>query len=223
MHNLNICPSLSLHAYIVGAKRNFALLVITSYIADVTTAFSPDVGCHSKTEPHKMKNSKILILLFSLFFGYSFGQNKNETEFREPFTLKIAVDSTTFYQQEVPKSKYIPKDDILQIYPGDKLFIEAELTEGKTALLKVVKENLNPKKTIEIEFTQNVENRMNKGMMLKVKNPFEKSLRYDAMMYIVGRNEWIETSIIPVRPKLMTFEMWNDAIITLVLSKWRLE
>ncbi|WP_180277207.1 hypothetical protein [Chryseobacterium sp. 52] len=166
-----------------------------------------------------MKN--LVILFLCLTANICFGQDVRE--FREPFTLKLAVDSVRFYQQEVPKSKYFVKDAALQIYPGEHIFVEAETKDGIIESMKVVKENKNPSKTIEIEFSQNAEGRKNTGMTLEVSNPFGKMLKYKAMMYIVGKNEWIETSVIPVRPKLKSFEMWNDVIITLVLDQWKLE
>ena len=164
-----------------------------------------------------MKYTFILIL----FFNFCFSQNN--TEFREAFTLKLPVDTVTFYQQEVARSKYFVKDNILQIYPNEHLFIETEINNDKIITMKVVKENKNPSKTIEIEFSQNISGRKSEGTTLHVSNPFSKNLNYNAMMYIVGKDKWIRTSIIPIKPKLQNFEMWNDTIISLVLSDWRLE
>ncbi|WP_336718386.1 hypothetical protein [Chryseobacterium mucoviscidosis] len=162
---------------------------------------------------------------FFLFFLIisKFVLAQNENEFREAFTLKIAVDSTTFYQQEIAKSKYFVKDNILQIYPGEHLFIETEVKDDKIQTMKIVKENKNPLKTIEIEFSQEVSGRQNKGMTLSVSNPFDKNLNYDAIINVVGKKGWFETSIIPIKPKLKNFEMWPQPIITIVLNNWRFD
>lgn len=167
------------------------------------------------------KSKKLILLLFLFVFKFFFAQNDNE--YREAFTLKLAVDSTTFYQQEVARSKYLVKDDILQIYPGEHIFIETEVKDNKIQSMKVVKENINPAKTIELEFSQDVSGRQNKGMMLQVSNPFDKLLNYDAMMNVVGKKGWFKTSIIPIKPKLRNFELWSKTIITLVLDNWRFE
>lgn len=161
------------------------------------------------------------IFILILFFNFCFSQNN--TEFREGFTLKLPVGTATFYQQDVARSKYFVKENILQIYPNENLFIETEINDDKITAMKVVKENKNPSKTIAIKFSQNITGRKSEGMTLNVSNPFDKSLNYNAMMYIVGKNAWIRTSIIPIKPKLQNFEMWNDTIISLVLSDWRLE
>lgn len=59
-------------------------------------------------------------------------------------------------------------------------------------------------------------------MMLKVVNPFKKDLEYEAMMFIVGHDKWIQTNVLPVRANLTGFETWSDVVITLVLSDWKL-
>ena len=169
-----------------------------------------------------MKNFKLILFLLTIFISNNyFSQNRIDS--RESFTLKLAVDSLQFYQQQIPQSKYFVNENTLQIFPGEHIFIETEVKNNKIISMNPVKENLNPNKTIEIEFQQNVKGRKHDGMLLKVKNPFDKSLNYNALMYIVGNNKWLETSIIPIKPKLMNFEMWNDVIITLVLEDWRLE
>ena len=89
--------------------------------------------------------------------------------------------------------------------------------------MKVVEKIVEPKRTIQIEFLQNVKDKKPEGMMLKVTNPFDRKLNYNAMMYIVGHNKWLSTSIIPILPNLVNYETWNDVIITLVLEKWRFE
>ncbi len=78
-----------------------------------------------------------------------------------------------------------------------------------------------PDKTVTIDFVQEVENRQSKMMLLTVKNPFDMTMTYDARMFIVGREELLKTSIIPILPKLTNFEMWNDVIITLILDNWQ--
>jgi len=164
---------------------------------------------------------KILFIILTFASNLSFSQN--EIKEREPFVLKLAVDNEQFYQMDVPKSKYFVKENIIQIYPTEKLNIEVEIKSDTIFSMKVVQKIVEPKRTIQIEFFQNITEKKPEGMMLKVTNPFNRKLNYNAMMYIVGNNKWISTSIIPIQPNLMNFEMWNDVIITLVLEKWRFE
>ncbi|NJK98670.1 MAG: hypothetical protein HC905_30475 [Bacteroidales bacterium] len=70
--------------------------------------------------------------------------------------MKLPVDGEKYYEQKVESTPYFVKEKILQIYPGEKLFIEVETDKKEITSMKVVKKKLNPEKTIEIEFTQTV-------------------------------------------------------------------
>lgn len=166
-----------------------------------------------------MKRTIYLMLTLVTSFCYS----QNETKEREPFVLKLAVDSEQFYQMNIDKSKYFVKENILQIYPTEKLNVEVEIKKDTIFSMKVVNKIVEPKRTVQIEFFQNIKDNMPEGMMLKVTNPFDRKLNYNALMFIVGNNKWLSTSIIPIQPNLVNYETWKDVIITLVLEKWRFE
>jgi hypothetical protein len=168
-----------------------------------------------------MKTKVIMTILLSIGFAYTYAQNEKEK--RDEFTLKLPVDGEQYYEQKVESSPYFVKEKVLQIYPGEKLFIEVENDKKEITSMKVVKDNLNPEKTIEIEFTQTVKDRKSEMMMLKIVNPFKKDLEYKVMMYIVGHNKWISTSVLPVKATLSSYETWPDVIITLVLTEWKLK
>ncbi len=161
---------------------------------------------------------KILLLLNLFVISISVSQTN-----RNAFTLEIAANETQQYKADVPESPYFVKEKILQIYCGEKIFVECEIANDTISSMKIVEQNVNPEKTIEINFKQESQNRKNIMTMLTVKNPFEKKLIYNALMFTPISQEWKETSIIPIRPKLMSFETWPHAIVSLVLDEWRFE
>lgn len=73
---------------------------------------------------------------------------------RDQFDLKLMVDDNNFYQATIEKSPYVLKDNIVQLYPGETLLLEAEVIEDKITKLTAVKNNISPDKTIEISFKQ---------------------------------------------------------------------
>ena len=168
-----------------------------------------------------MKIRTIYTTLLSLSLAFVYGQNEKTN--RNAFILELAVDEKQYYSQKVESSPYFVKDKILQIYPGEKLYIETETEDDEILSMNVVEENLNSEKTIVIEFSQKVKDRKNEMMMLEIVNPFNKDLEYEAMMFIVGHEKWINTNVLPVKANLTTFEIWSDVIITLVLAEWKLK
>lgn len=163
-----------------------------------------------------MKNLFTLTFLFFNLLTFS-----QDLEKRKAYTLEIAADETQQYQTEVPESPYFVKEKILQLFCGESVFVECEVQGDSISTMKVVEKNIHPKKTIIIEFTQDSEDRKNIRTMLIVKNPFNRTLIYEAGMFTPLGQIWKPTSIIPIQPNLQNYEMWPHAIITLALDKWR--
>jgi hypothetical protein len=168
----------------------------------------------------KIQLTATTLLLASILTSVQcFGQS-NDLPRRDSFALNLAVDEVNFYQDEVKSSSYILPDNTIQIYPGEKIFVEMELDGTKIKSMKTVKENLNPTKTVTITFTQQTDGKQHKGMMLKIENPFNYELDYKAAMYLLKYNKWAPTDVSPVRAKIASYETWTDIIITLGLSDW---
>lgn len=162
-----------------------------------------------------------IIIIISIFSVSSFSQNNKEN--REAYSLEIAANETQQYGMDIQESPYFVKEKILQIYCNESIFVECEIEADSISHMRVVEKNINPEKTIIINFTQNLEDRKNIRTELHVKNPFNKTLIYDALMFTPNSQQWEKTSIIPIHAKLENFEMWPHSIITLVLENWRLE
>jgi hypothetical protein len=148
---------------------------------------------------------------------------QNEKTNRNEFVLKLPIDGESLYQQKIESTPYFVKDKVLQLYPGEKLFIEVEHLKKQIIKMSVVKKPINPDVTIEVSLIQNVKDGKSESMMLKISNPFKWDLKYKAMMFIVGQDKWILTNVLPVKANLSSIEIWNDVIITLVLSDWELQ
>jgi hypothetical protein len=165
-----------------------------------------------------------LVFSYCLTFliANAFGQSGNERPVRDSFTLVMPVSKETFYESHIQSSPFIVGPKVLQLFPGDTVFIEIEQVNGLITDVKSVKENKNPEKTLEISFTQNVNNNVHASMTLKVKNPFQKDLSYQAMIRLMSSGKWAKTSIIPVKAGLLGFETWPDVIISIALNEWKL-
>lgn len=159
-----------------------------------------------------MKN--ILAILFLTL--NCFAQEK-----RSELKIDLVFDAENNYSMTIPESPYFVKDNVLQIYPGEELNIETEIKNDSIISMKVVKVVEYPERTINILFFQDAKDRTKTQMMLVVKNPFDKKLLYDAAIYIPTHQQWSKTSIIPIQPNLVNYEIWPDVIATMALENWR--
>lgn len=144
----------------------------------------------------------------------------NDLATRNSFTLKLPIDGINYYQTEIAQSPYILPNNTIQIYPGEKLYIETEVLKNKIITMKSVKEIKDSTKTIVISFTHVDENNVYSRTMLDIENPFGKDLIYEARMFLMKNNKWVQTNVYPVRSMLRSIEIWPDVIVTLALTGW---
>ncbi len=153
-------------------------------------------------------------------FCYSQADNNNT---RPAFTLKLFVDDTTFYTAPMGPTSYIVKENAVQVFPGEKIYVEADLINDSLVNFKVVPEILNKGKTLVITFTQTHQDKKHDKMILNVINPFSKSLEYSAQINLMKYKKWVKTSVVPIEPGIMGNESWPDIITTIVLYDLRLK
>ena len=151
------------------------------------------------------------------------GQDTTAVINRAAYKVKLVIDKKTTYESNIKATPWFVEGNNLQLYPGEEIYLEAEVDNGTIKAVKVVKENLHPEKTITIGFTQVVENKQHEMMMLKIVNPFNQELSYKAKILPFKSNAWTPTTVLPVRAGISSFETWPDIITSIVLSDWVLK
>lgn len=156
----------------------------------------------------------------SVFQGYAQTDNSNK---RPPFELKLLVDDSKSFSVPISESNYVNNDTILYVFPGEKLFVEATILNNRATKLRVVPEIKDAGKTLIVDFQQKANGRVHQFMTLTITNPFNKQLRYKAMMNLLKNNKWQNTSVYPVLPNIKGIEMWTDPITTLAIGSFELK
>ena len=118
-----------------------------------------------------MKKQILFLIGILACAGFGFSQEKN---LRESFVLNLAVSEDQYYAAELGESPYVLPENTVQVYPGEELYIEADVENDVLVNLKNVGEIKNPEKTLIIKFSQICDGRKHQAMMLSVFNPFEK-------------------------------------------------
>jgi len=150
-------------------------------------------------------------------------QNKGSIIKRAAFDLNMYVNDSAFYNAHMPESNFIINDTIIQIFPGEKLFVEAEIMNNKLTNLKVVNEIKDKSRTLVIDFRQTAKGKVHEQMILTIDNPFDKQLQYTAIMNLMKTKKWVRTSVYPVMPGLKSIAMWPDLITSLALFGFELK
>jgi len=108
----------------------------------------------------------------------------------------------------------------VSVFPGETVFVEAEVSGDHLVNLRAVKNKEHPEKTLTFEFSQEAGS---PSMMLIVTNPFERTLKYHAGMVLPANDNLLKTTTCPViGGGRMAFESWPNAILQLKLFDFRL-
>lgn len=161
-----------------------------------------------------------VVFTFLIIVGYS--QTNSQNIKRPLLNLKLFVDDKSFYSSPIVESDYVVNDSIIQIFPGEKLFIEADVVRDRLTNFQVVNEIKNKDKTLVFEFQQKANGKVHEQMILTVTNPFNKTLQYKALINLMRTKRWESTSVLPIMPKLQSIEMWPDIITSVILVGFKL-
>lgn len=117
-----------------------------------------------------------------------------------------AVLSGSATSQQSQVSKQPINSTAFSIIPGAPIYAEATVNGDDTITLVKVEKITNPSTTLTFSFTQS-----DSGMMLSVKNPLNKTVKYHLDM-IDYKGKPHNTSSCPVMAGLSVFESWPHPI-----------
>lgn len=165
----------------------------------------------------------IFYLIYILLSAKHFIAQEKNRNYREGKSLNLIINDSSTYEINITNNPIIIGDSIIQMYPGEKILIEADIFKGRIRNLKTVTEINNIDRTLVFEFKQVTEGREHKQMVLQVTNPFNKDLQYNAQLYLYKHKKWVQSSVAPVRSKNTTFELWPDLISSITIGDMHLK
>jgi len=131
---------------------------------------------------------------------------------REPTTVKLKLNSKEYAQFDFPRSPFVA-EGFINILSGEKFSVEFEEKGGELENPRFVKDVAHPERTISVAFSQSDE-----GMALTIQNPFPRAIIYECMIQHYQHAGLGKTSVVPVRAKLISFELWPYPIAQVVIS-----
>jgi hypothetical protein len=165
-------------------------------------------------------------LLILLFAGVvAMGQQQTPEQARDEVcqrvacrpatTVRLKLNAKEYSEMEFPKAPYVA-EGFINVLVGEEILVEFEDVGGVLSNPRYVKTTDKPERTISFRLEQTYD-----GTVLRVKNPFEKSITYDCLIQHYSEQRLRKTTIVPVRGGLMSFEMWPYPVAQVVLSNVR--
>jgi hypothetical protein len=118
------------------------------------------------------------------------------------------------------ENKFIYSNEI-KLFLGDSIYVKANTVNKSLTDFALVKGIIDSANIIFIRFSYDNFG-SNKACLLKVVNPYSKTLVYKAR--IPNRaGKYFETSIMPIVPKIYGIEMWPNRFENIILSDFQLK
>lgn len=106
----------------------------------------------------------------------------------------------------------------VSVYAGNAVYFEADVVDGRLVNMRLVKEVVNPERTV----TSRLEQGEDGHMMLITNNPFDKPLRIRMGIMPLSHDGLVRTSSCPVIAGGSSFELWPYPIFQAFLADMRL-
>lgn len=131
-------------------------------------------------------------------------------------------DGSMYHMTLTPPIMTIQNGGNIYILAGQTLNVEADIVDGKLTNMHLVDKVVRPEKTIIVNLEQASNPTRTLNMLLSVRNPFDKPLKYSAgMMVLDGPDGAVyATDTCPVLSKLLGVENWPMPIFQLILTNF---
>jgi hypothetical protein len=138
---------------------------------------------------------------------------------REATKVKLKVNDKEYAEFEFPKGPYVA-DGFINVLSGEHFSVEFDEQDGVLSNPRFVKEVVHPERTVSVELS---ESPTEAGSILKLSNPFSKTIVYECLIQHYKQPNLSSTSVLPVHAHLSTYEGWPYPIPQVVISRVRFE
>lgn len=134
--------------------------------------------------------------------------------------LKIVLrrEDGSVYERQFEVMPPIVQPAFVVVLAGQTVYLEADIVDGRLANIVAIDKVRDPARTITASLRQEAGGA---GMMLEVRNPFGQALKFDMGIMPLGRGKLLKTSSCPIGAGLVSYEMWPEPLLQVVLAKGR--
>jgi hypothetical protein len=137
-------------------------------------------------------------------------------------SISLLNEDGSTYKTKLPPPTPIIHGGTIHIYAGQTIYVEGDLSDDKLTNLRLVQIIKHPEKTIMMRLIQQTTAPApaNKGMIFSIHNPFDKNLKYHAVLMPLAEpgGAGTKTTTCPVKAKKTAAEVWQYPIVQLVLN-----
>jgi hypothetical protein len=141
---------------------------------------------------------------------------------RKPSPIRLQLPAGEFFEMTPTSPTPIIAGDLVTVYPGETIRIEAKVEANRLVGLTAVPEVTHPERTLVFHLKQEPKIGDGIGMLLKVESPFAGVLKYRLGMMLPTGEDLLKTSACPLHAVKAVFEHWPHPVFQIVATDFRL-
>ena len=165
-----------------------------------------------------MKLPVVVLMLFAVLTTFA-QQDTMSSPRRQAHQLSLPVADKVQYKYDVPAGLFVRNNDTLQLFPGEKVFLEVNHNGREIKGVKAVQQISEPLRTLTISFRQVADSTTHKNMLLTIDNPFDKQLQCTMLLGVILAKRWERGGALNIPPG-KTAQAWPQILISLSLQDW---
>jgi hypothetical protein len=165
----------------------------------------------------------VLLLLGTSVVAAQCGESKSSDDdvvYRPPFTLKVPIDQTHYYEEKKPRLPYVYHGGV-GLFIGDHFGLKIAVENNAVRSIKYERDL--SKADVTLEFKQGPPMDGKATSLLIMQNRTKYTFLIDAGMQVPGRKDTLQTSLLPLGAGKGSYESWPHAIIGLGLDNFRVQ
>jgi hypothetical protein len=143
--------------------------------------------------------------------------------YRQAYLQAMYVDSSHYYGQELDSTPFIGSNNILQLYTGEQLFLEATISNKLLTTIRSVEPDSLHKPSFMVDVSQQAKGVMHESVTLSITNNLKKDVWVMVSAFELGKTDWTEDKPLLI-PKGKTATMvWKQPMASVLISEWKLK
>ena len=140
---------------------------------------------------------------------------------RQPAPIRLRLAGGEKFEMTPSFPTPIVAGEIVTVYPGETIHIEARVERDRLVDLKAVETARHLDRTLTFRLEQDARIGDGTNMVLKVESPFPGVLKFRLGMMLPTGDDLLKTSACPVRGGTGSFEHWPEPIFQIVATDFR--
>jgi hypothetical protein len=140
-------------------------------------------------------------------------------------SIHLKIDEKDEINFQSPEESPVWDGGLLEIYPGETIYLEAEIEGGELRFKRAVPEVRDPAQTFIFRFYQRGSGFSKadpqSGMVLEIDNPFSEDIKFNVGMVLPTKRKYTATTSCPVFSKIKLIEHWPHPIMVIALKNGR--